>query len=159
MADIQHKDIPEAQLHEPKGVSTAASGKVYVANGSGSGIWEKLKDDSIDTELSSQGSFLESNGVGVATFVKRIYRYTVDVGVLSSVAANTTAEQTVTVTGLIASTDDVIQIIKPTLQAGLFVTLGKIVSDNQLVLQFANITASPITPTASETYKVYVWRR
>ena len=36
---IQHKDIPEAQLHEPKGVSTALSGTVYVADGAGSGQW------------------------------------------------------------------------------------------------------------------------
>lgn len=36
---IQHKNIPEAQLHEPKGASTAASGSVYVADGAGSGSW------------------------------------------------------------------------------------------------------------------------
>lgn len=39
MADLQHKDLPESQLHEPKGVSTANSGDIYVANGSGSGVW------------------------------------------------------------------------------------------------------------------------
>lgn len=42
MADLQHKDLPESQLHEPKGVSTASSGEVYVANGSGSGSWQEL---------------------------------------------------------------------------------------------------------------------
>jgi hypothetical protein len=31
--------LTDPQLHEPKGVSTAASGKVYRANGSGSGVW------------------------------------------------------------------------------------------------------------------------
>lgn len=36
---IEHKDIPEAGLHEPKGVSVATTGQVYVANGSGSGLW------------------------------------------------------------------------------------------------------------------------
>ena len=39
MADLQHKDLPESQLHEPKGASTASSGEIYVANGSGSGVW------------------------------------------------------------------------------------------------------------------------
>lgn len=40
MANIQHSVLTDPQLHEPKGVSTAASGKVYVANGSGSGAWQ-----------------------------------------------------------------------------------------------------------------------
>lgn len=39
MANIQHSALTDPQLHEPKGVSTAASGKVYRANGSGSGVW------------------------------------------------------------------------------------------------------------------------
>lgn len=37
---IQHSAIPDAQLHEPKGVATAASGAIYVANGAGSGTWK-----------------------------------------------------------------------------------------------------------------------
>lgn len=41
---LQHKDIPDANLHEPKGVSTAANKAVYIANGSGSGAWAKLTD-------------------------------------------------------------------------------------------------------------------
>lgn len=36
---IQHSAIPDAQLHEPKGVAAAATGKSYIANGSGSGTW------------------------------------------------------------------------------------------------------------------------
>lgn len=38
---IQHAVIPDAQLHEPKGVVSASAGQVYVANGSGSGTWKK----------------------------------------------------------------------------------------------------------------------
>jgi hypothetical protein len=34
-----HKDLTGTDLHEPKGVATASSGQVYVANGSGSGAW------------------------------------------------------------------------------------------------------------------------
>lgn len=37
---IEHSVIPEAHLHEPKGVSTAAAGTVYMADGAGSGAWE-----------------------------------------------------------------------------------------------------------------------
>lgn len=39
MAQVQHSALPDSQLHEPKGVASAAAGKVYVANGSGSGSW------------------------------------------------------------------------------------------------------------------------
>ncbi len=39
MADIEHKDIGDAQLHEPKGVASAVVGAVYTADGLGSGSW------------------------------------------------------------------------------------------------------------------------
>lgn len=39
---IEHKNITEVDLHESKGVSTAVSGKVYVSNGLGSGVWTYL---------------------------------------------------------------------------------------------------------------------
>lgn len=39
MAQVSHKDLTGAELHESKGVSTASLDTVYVANGSGSGVW------------------------------------------------------------------------------------------------------------------------
>ena len=48
MANIQHKDIPDAQLHEPKGVVSATAGKAYIANGSGSGTWRKVTEADVD---------------------------------------------------------------------------------------------------------------
>lgn len=48
MANIQHKDIPDAQLHEPKGIVTASNRQVYVANGSGSGAWAKIKSENLE---------------------------------------------------------------------------------------------------------------
>lgn len=39
---IQHKDLSGSDLHEPKGIETATSGEVYVANGSGSGSWDNV---------------------------------------------------------------------------------------------------------------------
>jgi hypothetical protein len=36
---IEHVDIPDGERHEPKGVSTASLGQVYVANGAASGTW------------------------------------------------------------------------------------------------------------------------
>lgn len=39
---IEHKDITEPNLHEPKGVSVAAADKVYVTDGAGSGEFRDL---------------------------------------------------------------------------------------------------------------------
>jgi hypothetical protein len=39
MAVISHKNITDPQIHEPKGISAANAGEVYVADGSGSGSW------------------------------------------------------------------------------------------------------------------------
>lgn len=35
MADIEHKDIPDANLHQPKGASTALAGALIVCDGGG----------------------------------------------------------------------------------------------------------------------------
>lgn len=48
MAKIQHKDLPDQYLHEPKGASTATQGTVYVADGTGSGAFGKLPVSSLD---------------------------------------------------------------------------------------------------------------
>lgn len=45
----QHKDLTEADLHEPKGVSTAAVGFVYVATGAGTGTWKKVGITELNT--------------------------------------------------------------------------------------------------------------
>lgn len=38
---VDHSTLTDPELHEPKGASTATSGQVYAANGSGSGVWAK----------------------------------------------------------------------------------------------------------------------
>lgn len=40
MANVTHSSLTGADLHEPKGVATANSEDIYVANGSGSGAWK-----------------------------------------------------------------------------------------------------------------------
>ena len=37
---VQHKNITDPDIHEPKGVASAAVGKVYVSDGAGSGTWK-----------------------------------------------------------------------------------------------------------------------
>ena len=40
MANVEHSSLTGSALHEPKGVSTAGSGTIYLADGAGSGSWE-----------------------------------------------------------------------------------------------------------------------
>jgi hypothetical protein len=75
----------------------------------------------------------------------------------SQVAANTSAEQTVTVAGLLAN-DIIVGVSKPTAQAGLGIVGARVSAANTLALTFVNATGSPITPTASEVYNVCVLR-
>lgn len=63
---VQHLNIPEAQLHESKGVSTAAVNKHYVANGTGSGVWQKILPPELNgiTTNGTLGQQVESDGAG-----------------------------------------------------------------------------------------------
>ena len=36
---VEHSTLTGSDLHEPKGVASASTGQVYIANGSGSGAW------------------------------------------------------------------------------------------------------------------------
>ena len=68
------------------------------------------------------------------------------------VAANTSAEQTFTATGL--KTGDVVFVNKPTAQAGLAIVGTRVSAADTLAITFGNFTASGITPTASQVYLV-----
>ena len=69
----------------------------------------------------------------------------------TSVSANTTSEQTFTVTGL-ATTDRVV-VNKPTHTAGLIIGGARCSAANTLAITFGNLTAIAIDPP-SETYRV-----
>jgi len=71
----------------------------------------------------------------------------------SAVAANTTAEQTFTVTGL-AGTPSLVIVNKPTAQAGLGIAGVRVSAANTLAINYSNDTSGSITPTASEVYQV-----
>ena len=42
LADIEHVDIQDPQIHEPKGALAANTGEVYVADGATSGAWTSI---------------------------------------------------------------------------------------------------------------------
>jgi hypothetical protein len=76
-----------------------------------------------------------------------------------SVAANTTAGQTVNVPGVVLGQDFVIDITKPTEQAGLGIGPMRVSANGVITVVFINATASPIVPTASERYTFCIARR
>lgn len=46
---VAHSALTGANLHEPKGVASASSGQIYVADGAGSGAWQKAGTSELDT--------------------------------------------------------------------------------------------------------------
>jgi len=74
----------------------------------------------------------------------------------AAVGANTTAEQTFTVNGLLVG--DEVAATKPTTQAGLGIVNARVTAANTLGITFSNNTGGGITPTAGETYVIAVNR-
>jgi hypothetical protein len=74
----------------------------------------------------------------------------------ASIAAATTAEQTVTVNGLRVG-DYVMDVSKPTLTAGVGIVNCRVSAANTLAITWVNATAAAVDP-ASETYSLLVMR-
>jgi hypothetical protein len=94
----------------------------------------------------------DTPGSGTAITGIKVYSQSIDV---ASVAANTSAEQTFTVTGL--ATTDKVFVIKPSLSAGLVIGNARVSAANTLAVTFGNLTASPIDP-AAEAYTIVAIR-
>lgn len=84
MAKIQHKDLPDQYLHEPKGARTALVGTVYIADGEGAGSFDYLSISSLNfdaealpqitlttipTPLNVSGAGLQETATGVMSDV------------------------------------------------------------------------------------------
>jgi hypothetical protein len=63
---IQHRDIPDAERHEPKGVSTALENTVYTSDGAGSGNWEAVQ--TVGQSSALLGQVAKSNGNGTVSW-------------------------------------------------------------------------------------------
>lgn len=64
---VEHRNIPESGLHEPKGVSTAASNRVYISDGAGSGAWSLVDADALQGTVNNSvpsGRRLVTDGAG-----------------------------------------------------------------------------------------------
>lgn len=70
----------------------------------------------------------------------------------AAVPPNTIAEQQFAVSNVRAG--DLLQVNKPTAQAGLDIVGQRVVSSGTIGITFANVTAASITPTAAEAYGI-----
>ena len=77
----------------------------------------------------------------------------------TSVAANTTAEQTFTVTGLIYtnSTPSTVEVRKPSVTTGIEIVGYRVTAANTLGITYQNTTAAAIVPPA-EYYQILNWQ-
>lgn len=75
----------------------------------------------------------------------------------AAVAANTTAEQAFSATGIGLLVTDNVDVSKPSFQAGLGIVNVRVSAVDTLAITYINATASLITP-AAETYQVAVMR-
>lgn len=114
-------------------------------------------DTTLDGTLGVTGlSSLGTAKVGAGTTITKVVVYTPTLSPVA-VAADTTAEQTFTVTGLTTS-DTICSFNKPTAQAGLGVVGMRVSAADTLAITYSNNTAGSITPTASEVYRIVALR-
>lgn len=72
MANVAHSTLTTTNLHEPKGVSTALAGQVYIANGLGSGAWTTIEGLSLTGQIGywatpvAPSGWLECNGADIS---------------------------------------------------------------------------------------------
>lgn len=102
----------------------------------------------------AEGIFNTSIKVGGGTAITKIRTFSQALDV-ASVAQNTTAEQTFTVTGL--TTADKVFVNKPSASAGLGIVNARVSATDTLAITFVNATGSGIDPS-SETYTIVAIR-
>lgn len=94
-------------------------------------------------------TFLQANGAATTENEVRVYSSTQSPAI---VAANTTEEKSMTVTGVTAGS--FVMVNKPTQQAGLGVCTARVSAANTVAVVMSNATGAGITPTASQSYNI-----
>lgn len=81
MADIEHSTLAGSELHEPKGIASATSEEVYVADGAASGAWKTIYTQGFEDYNDGGASQALTNGVyvdlandGTGSFTQATYR-------------------------------------------------------------------------------------
>lgn len=74
MANIDHKNITDPNIHEPKNISAANNDEVYVANGGGSGIWKRVTAAMVDSTGKAFGKILTALGDGTSSYDVAVWK-------------------------------------------------------------------------------------
>lgn len=64
---VEHVDITDPYVHEPKGAAAANSGEIYVADGAGSGTWTNKKAFSVLPNYGAMATLANATGTAMAT--------------------------------------------------------------------------------------------
>jgi hypothetical protein len=100
---MEHRSLTGDSLHEPKGIESASSGSVYVANGAGTGSWvDRFSGLFTANQLSVTGSIPDISTAGSSFFAavptkSQLTKVTV---VLSGTIAGTNAVVTIRKNGV-----------------------------------------------------------
>lgn len=71
---VEHVNIPDSELHEPKGVAGASQYTVYVADGSGSGSWTTPEPKGVRGELANKVYVTNGASSGTMTDISQVSR-------------------------------------------------------------------------------------
>jgi len=106
MANVSHASLTGAELHEPKGVASASSGTVYVANGAGSGSWQAIGTSAFTGMIAdfvapaAPTGWLECDGSTISTTT-----YSALYGVMSITSSGTRTSGSAVITSVPSTTN------------------------------------------------------
>ena len=85
---VEHAAIPNAGIHEPKGVSSASAGQVYLADGVGSGSWQLAYDITNEIRVEVEADFGVAVGGVITLAANTAYRVIGSVSIGSKLTLN-----------------------------------------------------------------------
>ena len=145
----EHSSLTGADLHEPKGVASAASGKVYVANGSGSGNWRNqtmFLQERIDDVSNLGGELIAVPYAGTVTKIVIVVQGTVDVDTVLT-ATNAAGSSMGTATLLSANPDESVYTITPasnnTIADNSFMAIGSNGASTTAAIAYVTAVVEP----------------
>ena len=151
MANVNHSSLTDPLIHEPKGVASASVGKVYVANGSGSGTWTS-KETLVGETLTG---YIDNISASSTVYVPIPFAGTISKVVTVLEAAISSANATLTVKNAAAASMGTITVTQSGSAAGDVDTLSP--SSNNTVVADSFITiASDGGSTNSATLRFVV---
>ena len=137
MANVNHSTLTDPYLHEPKGVASASTGKVYVANGSGSGTWTS-KETLVGETLTG---YIDNVSAVSTVYVPIPFAGTISKVVTVLEAAISSANATVTVSNAAAASMGTITVTQSGSAAGDVDTLAPSSNNTVTADSFITITS------------------